>query len=257
MSNHFLPFLVLIGFLLPHSGSAQSAVTPSSIGKTYTLADTARQAAVQFADSIFHRSSFSYERVEPEIPEDIQNILVRFNNAIVANKQWFYEYKNAYAGQTLPYNQRFGISADEYKKLQNLEKTPPQLVPVDTQKVTVIREGGYIRFKTDGDSHLLDYFQIDLQQLFVVYGGDTIPFAGRTATTASSPYGEWQGFTWRLQKADAASTIATSRVTARVVEINLGLPAQQPTGRVFLRIKYQDMRDGETAANLELVGYIH
>ena len=254
MSKYLLPFLVLSGLLLPRRGSAQSPVTPSSIGKTYTLADTARQAAVRFADSVFHRATFFYERVEPDIPADIQRILIRFNNAIVANKQWFYDYKNTYAGQPLPYNQRFGISAEEYKKLQNLEKTLPQLVTVDTQKVTVIREAGYIRFKTDGDSHLLDYLQIGLQDLLVVYGGDTIPFVGRTATDAASSYGEWQGFTWRLQKADAASTFATSRVTARVVEINLGVPASP--GKTFLRIKYQDMRDGETTANLELVGYI-
>ena len=146
-----------------------------------------------------------------------------------------------------------------------------------------MREAGYIRFKTDGDIHLLDYLQIDYKDGLVVYGGDTIPFVGRTSTTAASPYGEWTGFTWRLEKADAGSAIATSRVTARVVEINLGLPVQHPAQapqnsaqpaqhpaqptqsptqsspdkRVFLRIKYQDMQDGATTANLELVGFVY
>ena len=123
----------------------------------------------------------------------------------------------------------------------------------------------------------LDYLQIDYKDGLVVYGGDTIPFVGRTSTTATSPYGEWTGFTWRLEKADAASAIATSRVTARVVEINLGLPAQNstqnpaqpsaqpapspaqpsPDKKVFLRVKYQDMQDGATTANLELVGFVY
>lgn len=260
------------------AGAAQARLT------TTPSADATLQAAIHFADSLFHRGSFLYERAEPDIPEDIQDILIRFNNSIVANQQWFLDYKNTYAGQPLPYNQRFGISAEEYRRLQNLEKTPPRLVAVDTQNVTIIREAGYIRFKTAGDIHLLDYLQIDLRQLLVVYGGDTIPFVGRTSTTAGSPYGEWQGYTWRLEKADAPSTIATSRVTARVVEINLGLPAQggpqssptstpptptsptppptsppipAPDKKAFLRIKYQDMRDGVTTANLEIVGYLH
>lgn len=260
MAKLFLLFpIVACNFLFSKPVAAQAPAGAAQARLTTTpSADATLQAAIHFADSLFHRGSFLYERAEPDIPEDIQDILIRFNNSIVANQQWFLDYKNTCAGQPLPYNQRFGISAEEYRRLQNLEKTPPRLVAVDTQKVTVIREAGYIRFKTAGDIHLLDYLQIDLRQLLVVYGGDTIPFVGRTSTTAGSPYGEWQGYTWRLEKADAPSTIATSRVTARVVEINLGLPAQGgPDKKAFLRIKYQDMRDGVTTANLELVGHVH
>jgi len=256
---------------------------------------TPADSAVHFADSIFHYPTLLYQLVQPDIPADIQSILVRFNNALVANRDWFQQYRAAYAGKPLPYNERFGITPDQYKKLQNLEQAPLQLTPIDTQKVTVTREAGYLRFTTDGDVRLLDYLQIDLRKNFVVFGGDTIPFAGHTIATAASPYGQWDGYTWRLQKADAASSLATSRVTARVVEVNMGLtapteqspqssadsskPAQtqpqttqpqttqpqttqpqttQPINprRVFLRLKYQDMKDGETKANLELVGYL-
>jgi len=228
---------------------------------------TPADSAIHFADSIFRQPNLSYQLVQPDIPADIQAILVRFNNTLVANKEWFQQYRTAYAGQPLPYNERFGITPDEYKKLQNIEQAPAQLVPVDTQKITVIREAGYLRFTTDGDIHLLDYLQIDLKKNFVVFGGDTIPLVGHTAAPASSPYGEWEGYTWRLQKADAASTLATSRVTARIVEINMGLAASAPQGqpqqplpqtnhKAFLRLKYQDMRDGVTKANLELVGYL-
>ena len=304
--------------LLPRPAAAQKRQQSSTQSIPYPI--TPADSAIHFADSIFQKPTLLYQLVQPDIPADIQSILVRFNNALVANREWFQQYRTAYAGQPLPYNQRFGISPDEYKRLQNIEQSPAQLVPVDTQKVTVIREAGYIRFTTDGDVHLLDYLQIDLKKNFVVFGGDTIPLAGHTATTAAYPYGQWEGYTWRLQKADAASTLATSRVTARVVEINMGLtapaqpapadtsgstqtPPQQglaapqqgpaaipkapqsgppnpqqglatpqqgpatttqsqpqsqshPTRRVFLRLKYQDMRDGETVANLELVGYL-
>ena len=236
------------------AAKSQQTITQS---KPYPI--TPADSAIHFADSIFHNPTLLYQLVQPDIPADIQSILVRFNNALVANREWFQQYRTAYAGKPLPYNQRFGITPDEYKRLQNLEQAPAQLTPVDTQKVTVTREAGYIRFTTDGDIRLLDYLQIDLKNNFVVFGGDTIPLIGHTATNATSPYGGWEGYTWRLQKADAASTLATSLVTARVVEVNLGLtsPEGQSTPRkVFLRLKYQDMKNGETKANLELVGYL-
>jgi hypothetical protein len=283
MAKQFLLILILTGtLLLPRPANAQKAAAnaPKSPANTQKPTDNPKSAptqktapgapnpypitpnpypitptdsAIRLADSIFHKPVIFYQLVQPDIPADIQSILVRFNNALVANKEWFQQYKTNYAGQLLPYNQRFGISSDEYKRLQNIGQTPSQLVAVDTQKITVTREAGYIRFRSEGEIHLLDYLQIDLQKGFVVFGGDTIPLVGHTATAASSPYGEWQGYTWRLEKADAASTLATSRVTARVVEINMGLT---PDARIFLRLKYQDMHDGATTANLELVGYL-
>jgi hypothetical protein len=290
MAKQFLLILILTGtLLLPRPANAQKAAanaqkpaanapraaanTPKAAANAQKPTDNPKSAstqktapgapnpypitptdsAIHLADSIFHKPVIFYQLVQPDIPTDIQSILVRFNNALVANKEWFQQYKTNYAGQLLPYNQRFGISSEEYKRLQNIGQTPPQLVAVDTQKITVTREAGYIRFRSEGDIHLLDYLQIDLQKGFVVFGGDTIPLVGHTATAASSPYGEWQGYTWRLEKADAASTLATSRVTVRVVEINMGLT---PAARIFLRLKYQDMHDGATTANLELVGYL-
>jgi hypothetical protein len=313
-----------------------SAVKPGPAKLAPTGTPTITDTAIHFADSIFHTRSIEYEQIETGIPTDIQPILARFNNALVANRSWFEQYKSTYAGQPLPYNSRFGISADEYRRLQSFT---PQLVPVDTQKINIIREGGYIRFHcVDSGFQLLDYLQIDLRRQLLVYGADTVPLIGRTSTTAASPYGAWEGFTWRLEKADANSIIASSRVTARVIEINMGLtspsspqpvepagqttatqaatptsphappasppatptgppatptspPATQasthatPTGppatqasqtaagsltqpatpsnpqdpapaKVFLRIKYQQMKEGTTTANLEMVGYI-
>jgi hypothetical protein len=271
MAKQFFLFLILAGTsLLPRHAVAQKPVpatpqktappkstpAPSNPGTAQstpypiTPADT----AIHFLDSIFHRETFLYQVVEPDIPKDIQPILIRFNDALIANRQWFEDYRKAYAGQPLPYNERFGITASEYMRLQNLERTPPQLVPVDTQRIAVLRVAGSIHFKSDGDVHLFEFLQIDLQHNLLLFGGDTIPLIGRTHTTPTTPpYGEWEGFTWRIERADAASTIASSLVTAHVAEINIGIT---PQSRIFLRLKYQDMREGATTANLELAGFV-
>lgn len=235
------------------------AIPPGNAPITDTIpTDSVRHAAFRFVDSVFARKAFVFQTLQPDIPVDMQAILIRFNNAVVANQAWFLDYRNKYAGsgQPLPYNERFGISADEYRRVQNLSTAPSQLVAVDSQHVTVSQGSAYsfIQLKSDGDTHLLDYLMIDPAGQQLLYGADTIPFIGRTNTGPSSPYGQLQGFTWRLEKTDIASTLDAGKVTARVIEINLGLPVDRE--KTFLRIKYQELKAGVTTANMELLGYI-
>ena len=220
------------------------------------FAQTPGDSAFHFADSVFAHPAFLFETLQPEIPVDMQPILIRMNNAIVANKEWFIEYRTKYAatGQPLPYNERFGITREEYRKVQHLESQPPQLVVVDSQKVAVTNDNGLIQFRSEGNTHLLDYLVIDIRQQRLMYGGDTILYKGAVATKPSNPYGQWQGYTWRLEQTDVTATLEANKPTARVVEVDLGRTAQP--GKIYLRIEYQDMKAGVTTANLELIGYI-
>ncbi len=218
--------------------------------------DSTLRAAFHFVDSVFARKTFLFQTLEPDIPADMQSAIIRYTRAIAANQQWYLDYRNKYStsGQPLPYNEHFGITPEEYRRIQHLETMPSQLTAVDSQQVAVSRDHGFIQLKSDGQTHLLDYLTIDSSQELLIYGGDTIPFAGRSGSGPSSPYGQWQGFTWRLERTDIASTLDANKVTARIIELNLGLPSEG--GKTFLRIKYQDVSAGATTANMELLGYI-
>jgi hypothetical protein len=224
-------------------------------GRAQSSANT-RDSAFRLADSVFARPNILFENLQPEIPAAMQPILIRMNNAIVANKEWFQDYRNKYAatGEPLPYNERFGITREEYRKVQNLELQPPQLVVVDSQIVTVQKDHSLIQFKSAGNTHLLDYLVIDIQHQLVMYAGDTIPFKGAVSTSPSNPYGQWHGYTWRLERTDVAATLESNKPTARVIEVDLGLPPQP--GKTYLRIEYQDMKAGVTTANMELIGHL-
>lgn len=257
--KHFVAAVLL---WLPVASLAQSA------------GDGGRDDAFRFADSVFARAGFVFETLQPEIPADLQPILIRMNNAIVAHKEWFIEYRNKYAaaGGTLPYDEHFGISREEYRKVQHLESQPPQMVVVDSQKVAVSKDGGMLQFRSEGSTRLLDYLFIDVPHQVVMYGGDTIPFKGRVDAGAASPYGKWRGYSWRLERTDVGATLTAGKVTARVIEVDLGLPQssgkmslQQPSGKIgrgeppgkaYIRIEYQDMKAGVTTASMELIGYI-
>lgn len=219
--------------------------------------DSTLARALRFTDSVFDRSDLTYDIAEPDIPKDMQSILIRFSDAVSANKDWFIDYRNKYAtgGQSLPYNERFGITRDEYRRVQQLEKMPPRLVTVSQQKVTVSRQNDDIRFRSDGESVILGYLEIDLRRQKVIFAGDTLVFSGAMDASQLSPLRLVQCYTWRLEKADLKNTLQTDKVTARVVEVDLGLPLD--AGKTFLRIKYQDMQAGVMRTDMDLTGFVH
>jgi hypothetical protein len=213
------------------------------------------QSAFHLLDSIFNRPRFLFETLEPDIPADMATIILRFNNAIATNQQWFNEYRNKYSGVPLPYDPRFGITAAEYGRILHLQSVPPPLSPVDSQQVTVLKDAGTISFVcSNNENRLLNYLFIDPTHHLLGYGGDTIPFVGPARTAANSPYGQWQGFSWHLEKTEAQSVGDTTLLTARVVEVNIGVPSEG--GKTFIRITYQSIQGSTPSANMELLGYI-
>ena len=248
---------VIHGYSFAQSGaSAQPGVSGLGGSPTQTL-DSTSLAAFHFTDSLFDRAEFTYDIAEPDISKDIQSILARFSSAVSADKEWFIDYRNKYAagGQTLPYNERFGITPGEYMRIQQLEKVPPRMITISQQHVAITRESNVIHFKGDGEAIILNYLEIDLQQQKIIFAGDTLLFGGAMNAALRVPFHLTKGYIWRPEKADLKTTLQTDKITARVVELDLGLPAE--TGRTFLRIKYQDMQSGMTKADMDLTGFVH
>ena len=230
-------------------------------GLSRSAADSSLAQAFLFIDSAFNRAEFTYDIIEPDLPADMQSILNRFNNAVAANREWFLEYRKKYVttDQPLPYNARFGITVSEYNRVLNLEKTAPHFTTIAQQKVTIQRRNDHIYLKSDGESRILDFLTIDPQPQVITFVGDTLLFAGAMNINQRASFGLTQGYVWRLEKADIQSTLQAGKVTARVVEINLGLTSDTISNqsKIFLRIKYQDMQDGVTRADLDLIGFVH
>jgi hypothetical protein len=257
------------------SSTSLFSTWPTADTLPQTLAD--RKAAFGFFDSIFARPSCIFIKLEPGLPIGMDTILARFNSAISANRQWFNAYKDKYAvsGQQLPYDVHFGITYKEYRRILALANAPIRLAPADSQTVTVLREASLVHFRTAGENHLLDYLLIDPGHQHLMYGGDTIPFAGlsdpdlanrigltttgdtgtQNSTGATPAPNGWQGYSWRLEKTDIATGINGLRVAARVVQIDLGLAQGHPDP--LIRIRYEQLKADSTVSNFDLIGYIH
>jgi hypothetical protein len=245
------------------SGARPISARPiSAANDTLPQALADRKAAFGFFDSVFARPSFLFARLEPGLPAGMDTILLRFNTAVAANRQWFNAYKDKYAasGQQLPYDPHFGITYMEYRRILELAHAPIRLAPADAQQVTVLKEDGLVHFRSAGENHLLDYLLVDPAHQQLLYGGDTIPFAGLSDPGLVNRIGlttttTWQGYSWRLEKTDIATGIAGLHVAARVVQIDLGLPQGQTNP--LIRIHYEQLKADSTVSSFDLVGFIH
>ncbi|MBS1604243.1 MAG: hypothetical protein JST42_16370 [Bacteroidetes bacterium] len=211
--------------------------------------------AFRLVDSVIGRT-FTYGIAGPDIPKEVKDILGRFDSAVGANKQWFEEYRKKFSAgdKPLPYDARFGISAEEYQRLQQLEKQPPGLVIIAEKNVTVARERNVLHFRGEDEARIFGYLEADLQQQRIIFAGDTLPFAGPMKAGQLAAFHLTQGYSWRFQKVDVNSTLQNYKVTARVIEIDMGVAADG--GRTFFRIKYQDMKEGVNQADLDLTGFV-
>jgi hypothetical protein len=255
-------FIVLAGF----AGVSSGQVRDMGGNSGQVPADTSvvrLVRAFRFVDSVLGRSAFTYDVTGPDIPADVKVILVRFDSAVAADKKWFDEYRKKYvsggqagsAGQLLPYNERFGISREEYGRLQQLEKQPPRLVTLAQKSVTVVREKNVLHFRGEGEARIFAYLEVDLQQQRIIFAEDTLPFVGPMSAGQLASLQLVQGYSWRFRKVDVNSSLQSYKITARVVEVDMGVPAEG--GRTFLRINYQDMKEGVSQADLDLTGFVH
>jgi hypothetical protein len=211
--------------------------------------------AMSFADSLFHAPSFGFAVAEFDFPADVRDILLRFNKAISANREWFTAFSSHLApGQSLPYDEKFGITRGEYERIKSIDKVHPTLKVTDTQRVTILRQDGKISFKGDGEGRILSHLEFDTEKNALLFAGDTIPFSAGANTATAMAYGLFNSYTWRLQRADLSKGFQADQLTARVIEIELGLHTSD--NKPLLRIQYQDMDHGTTRANLDLAGFI-
>ena len=255
------------------SNPGQSPSNPTQVPADTSVVRLVR--AFKFVDSALSHLTLTYDVTEPDIPKEVKDIVTRFDSAVTSNKKWFDEYRKNYASgsqspspaqsqspgqpasgnQPLPYNERFGITREEYTRLQQLEKQPPHLITLAQTTVTTTRDKNVLHFKGDGEARILAYLEVDLQQQRIIFAGDTLPFMGPMTTSQLASFQLTQGYSWRFRKVDVNNSLQSYKITARVSEVDMGTPTEG--GRTYLRISYQDVKEGVSQANLDLTGFVH
>ncbi len=212
-----------------------------------------------FVDSLLKKNEIDVEILDFAFSPDVQDILLRFQKAMAENKEWAQEYfsKNYKKGEGLPYNEKFGISKEEYQKIKDIEKSPPSVVVKNSVPIKVNRTANRVTFVTAHEEiKFIELLKIDLRNQIMSFNNDTTPFSNEINAPASTPFGEWHGYAWKKETSNLGENddLEIDKLISKIVEIDFG--KVKLNGKSLLRIKYKDVDKGQVKANLDVAYYI-
>jgi hypothetical protein len=213
-----------------------------------------------FVDSLFEKDEINVEILDFTFAPDIQDIILRFQKAMAENKEWAQEYfsKNYKESEGLPYNEKFGISKEEYEKIKDIEKSGPTITVKSSVPVKVNRTVNNITFTAARDEiKFIELLKIDLRNQIISFNNDTIPFNNEINAPASTPFGEWHGYAWKKETSNLGENddLKIDKLISKIIEIDFG--KVKSSGKSLLRIKYKDVDKGQVKANLDMAYYIN
>ncbi|MBZ4189173.1 hypothetical protein [Niabella beijingensis] len=225
-----------------------------SVGCKGQKNDGTKETAFKFADSLIGNNNFILQRYDLVFPEKVQQVLQKVQQAMTENKGWFQEYfnKNYKEGEGLPYNEKFGVTAEEYKLIKNIDKTPPSPVAVAEDTIIVLRTDSRLKFKCKNRLSVLDFLELDLGNLCLFVDADIIPY-NKPIHALQSPFGEWTGYNWKYVKTNQEYELRADSLTATLIDVSVGKTIDN---RKLLLVKVQKVNSGIKKANVDVLGIL-
>lgn len=126
-----------------------------------------------------------------------------------------------------------------------------------TGSVKVNRNANVVTFSTTDDKlKFFESLKIDLQNEMVVFENDTLPFLDEVYMSASSLFGEWNGYTWlkTTSNTDQNEVIIIDKQTQKSTQIDLGVIKN--TNKILLRINCKEIVQGRPKAQFSVACYL-
>jgi hypothetical protein len=214
----------------------------------------------KFVNSLFSKNDYDVDFLDIAYPKDVQDILLKFQNTMKENKEWFQDYmsKNYKAGEGIPYDEKFGITKEEYLKIKDIQNSPPKLITKDTGTFSIYQTAEGISFTSNNKkTKFLQLLKIDLENNVLIYNDDTIPYSTEINAPTSNPLGEWHGYSWKKETTNLKETDAINmdKLVAKIIEINFG--KIKATNKSFFRLKYKEVNMGQILGNVDVMLFMY
>ena len=213
-------------------------ISQTSIGQTL---DDQKINAFQFIDSLIKEGDFVFQTNDLVFSKQVQEISLKMQKSMTENKAWFEEYlnKNYKEGEGLPYDEKFGITKEEYELIKNMDKTPPKLTPIAEDTITAFKKNDELTFKSKSKFKIFDLLEIDFKTRTVLLATDTVPYASKIVAPSNTPFGEWHGYSWKYEKSNQTDTFKIDELESELIEISFGKTLNNKT-LVLLKAKKVD-----------------
>jgi hypothetical protein len=211
--------------------------------------------AFAFVDTLLIAGKHNFEVVDYVYPQKIQDIGVKMNNAIAANKEWFLDYTKKYyvPGEGIPYDPHMGISENEFSLLKSIDTVQTQLKVLKVGEVEIYKSDGLITFKTLGENRFLDFLSVNIKKHLMIFASDTIHFSQAMDVNNIHRLGHWRGYSWSNEKSNGPNPATINDIGSKVTNL---IFANTATGQRFIRIEIQQVDKGKTVVNADLLVFL-
>jgi hypothetical protein len=172
--------------------------------------------------------------------------------SIQNNKDWYMDYvKTAPPVGQLPYNEKFGLTIDEYNELLQLYKTI-EVKSTGTENFDIIDKGNKITFKANGMLKGLEFLTIDLVNLTINFEKNVLPFKNtiKVKTDSNALRTKWHGFEWEYQNPkDIDIQKVSSFNDISVEDYTFDIGRLEKSNKIYLSFKIVIIQNGEKTAD--------
>jgi hypothetical protein len=136
-----------------------------------------------------------------QTPEQLR-IIMKFQKSVQANYTWYIDFlKKIPEGQPLPYDERLGITKEEYNVILTMNDHTI-IVSSAKENLTITSEGNFIHFKGTGRLVVFDSIKINIKNNYIQFLKYQIPFIDtvRINNDKNGLKSKWFGYSYKLEE---------------------------------------------------------
>ncbi len=177
--------------------------------------------AVNNVYSWYSSGDYRFQALGKDVPSDLRSIISKYRTAITKEKVWYDKYKEEHKDVSpLPYDKKFGITEQEYDRLNN-EYPQLQTKVISEKKVTVTKSDGLIRFKGEDDFKFLDIVLVNKNiNKVLIDSMMATKFIGQVYED-SSEFGSYSGYKWEYKRGNMNAVKALRSSNYYSVEVTM------------------------------------
>jgi hypothetical protein len=244
---HLILFLFLVS-----CGQAQNKV------KTLPLTGNGKQDIL----ILLPEGEYQVDIVDKVVMDTKTQIMMqKFQTAVQKNPEWFLEQQQKVkeTGQQLPYDEKLGLTKEEYKDFLNLSKNPNsmQMTKSSSETISIKYDKGKVTLKGTGKLSVLDNLTINLQDLTARIENINLSKAEAVNinTADNGLRSKWKGFTWRYENSnkqpEELKTIADYQdLQMKLYKVTIG--QLETTGKTYIDFKGSEIDNGQKTVSFQI-----
>lgn len=195
------------------------------------------------------------------MPPRTQELMQKFQEAIKKNPDWFLEAKKKVeeTGQPLPYDERIGMTEEEYADFLDLmqNNNGMEMTKSGTETVSIKHSDGKIVFKGTGTLDILNDVSINLSGQLANIGQFKLEQVDSINVTddKNALKSKWTGITWRFETSNKNTenlkTVEDYQdLNMKIYKVTLG--QLERTKKLYMQIQKSEIENGQKTFDIKL-----